>query len=79
MKRSTWKGPYINLALLKELKNKKIKTYSRNSTILPQFIGYKIKVYNGKKFIPLTITEEMVGHKYGEFVLTKQLFKYKKK
>lgn len=79
MKRSTWKGPYINLSLLKELKNKKIKTYSRNSTILPQFIGYKIKVYNGKKFIPLTITEEMVGHKYGEFVLTKQLFKYKKK
>ena len=78
MARSVWKGPFVEDSLLKKvekLKNetikKPIKTWSRKSTILPDFIGVSFLIYNGKKFIPITISEDMVGHKLGEFAPTR--------
>jgi small subunit ribosomal protein S19 len=78
MARSTWKGPFVDLYLLKkaEVANEAgtktpLKTWSRRSTILPQFIGLTFNVYNGKKFIPVYVTDEMVGHKLGEFAPTR--------
>ena len=79
MSRSVWKGPFVDPSLLKKvekLKNKAnptpIKTWSRKSTIIPEFVGISFLIYNGKKFIPIKISEEMVGHKLGEFSPTRQ-------
>ena len=77
MSRSVWKGPFVEASLLEKvekLKNDKkpIKTWSRKSTIIPDFIGLSFLVYNGKKFIPITISEDMVGHRLGEFSPTRQ-------
>jgi len=76
--RSVKKGPFIDKHLLKkvlEMKNsgqkKPIKTWSRRSTIFPEMVGLTINVYNGKKFIPVYITENLVGHKLGEFAPTR--------
>ena len=81
MARSVWKGPFVHPSLLKKIDklkdvpNKKpIKTWSRNSTIIPDFVGHSFMIHNGKKFIPLTISEDMVGHKFGEFAPTRQFF-----
>ena len=78
MTRSSWKGPFVDLYMLKKAEvataagNKQpIKTWSRRSTIVPQFMGLTFSVYNGKKFIPVFVTEEMVGHKFGEFAPTR--------
>nr|ARW60649.1 ribosomal protein S19 [Polysiphonia sp.] len=78
MSRSIFKGPYIEFKLLKKLKklndNKKketIKTWSRSSTIIPDMIGHTIAVYNGKQHFPVFISEQMIGHKLGEFVPTR--------
>lgn len=78
MSRSVKKGPFIDKHLLKkvlEMKNsgqkKPIKTWSRRSTIFPEMVGLTINVYNGKKFIPVYITENLVGHKLGEFSPTR--------
>lgn len=79
MGRSLKKGPYIDEKLLKKIKeidrlgDKKrvIKTWSRRSTIFPELVGHTIAVHNGKKFIPIYITESMVGHKLGEFSITR--------
>ncbi|UDG80497.1 30S ribosomal protein S19 [Candidatus Annandia pinicola] len=78
MSRSVKKGPFIDLHLLKKVENhlknknkKPIKTWSRRSTIFPEMIGLTIAVHNGKKHIPVFILEEMVGHKLGEFSLTR--------
>ncbi len=78
MTRSLKKGPFIDINLLKKvekvLSNKKkttLRTWSRRSTILPNMIGLTISVYNGKNHIPIFITEEMVGHKLGEFSPTR--------
>ena len=78
MTRSIWKGPFVHPSLLKKIDklkgvtNKKpIKTWSRNSTIIPDFVGHSFMIHNGKTFIPITISEEMVGHKLGEFALTR--------
>lgn len=79
MKRSKWKGPFINMELLTNISKKKINILSRNSTILPQFIGRTVNIYNGKRFNSIKITENMINHKFGAFSLTKQPFKYKKK
>ena len=75
MARSVKKGPFADESLLKKINklnenNKKevVKTWSRRSTIFPDFIGHTIAVHNGREFIPVYITEEMVGHKLGEFV-----------
>jgi small subunit ribosomal protein S19 len=71
--RSVKKGPYIDQHLLDKVdklvnsNNKTIKTWSRRSTIFPEMVGYTMAVHNGKKFIPVFVTEEMVGHKLGEF------------
>ena len=79
MARSLKKGPYVFERLLKKVQalneaNKKevIKTWSRRSTIYPDFIGHTIAVHNGKEFIPVYITEDMVGHKLGEFAQTRK-------
>ena len=78
MTRSSWKGPFVDGYLLKKAENGRssgrkdvIKTWSRRSTILPQFVGLTFGVYNGKKHIPVLITEDMVGHKLGEFSPTR--------
>ncbi|MCI5733360.1 MAG: 30S ribosomal protein S19 [Tenericutes bacterium] len=79
MARSIKKGPYVFKRLLKKVQNlnkegKKevIKTWSRRSTIFPDFIGHTFAVHNGKDFIPVYVTEDMVGHKLGEFSLTRK-------
>jgi small subunit ribosomal protein S19 len=78
MARSVWKGPYLDGYLLKKAeaarasgRNQVIATWSRRSTILPQFVGLTFGVYNGKKHIPVLVTEEMIGHKFGEFAPTR--------
>lgn len=78
MARSVKKGPYCEDHLIKKVlvaketkKNQVIKTWSRASTILPEFIGLTLAVHNGKKFIPVFVTENMVGHKLGEFSPTR--------
>ena len=78
MARSLKKGPFVDLHLLKKAdaaqeatKKTPIKTWSRRSTILPQFVGLTFNVYNGRKFIPVSVSEEMVGHKLGEFSPTR--------
>ena len=79
MARSLKKGPFVDASLMKKIKtlneaNKKevVKTWSRRSTIFPDFISHTIAVHNGKEFIPVYITEEMVGHKLGEFAPTRK-------
>ena len=79
MARSLKKGPYVAESLLKKIQklnesNKKevVKTWSRRSTIFPDFVGHTIAVHNGHEFIPVYITEDMVGHKLGEFALTRK-------
>ena len=79
MSRSVWKGPFVDPSLLKNVEKLKgktnvapIKTWSRKSTIIPEFVGISFLIYNGKKFIPIKISEEMVGHKLGEFSPTRQ-------
>lgn len=80
MARSLKKGPYVDFSLLKKVMelqegdhkgNKVIKTWSRRSTIVPEFIGVTFAVHNGKKFIPVFVTDQMIGHKLGEFSPTR--------
>ncbi|AEI66755.1 30S ribosomal protein S19 [Corallococcus macrosporus] len=78
MARSIKKGPFVDDFLVKKIEdmiktNKKavVKTWSRRSTILPEFVGHTFAVHNGKKFIPVFVTENMVGHKLGEFAPTR--------
>ena len=78
MARSVWKGPYFDITLFKKVKKSKeenskspIKTWSRRSTVIPDFVGVTISVYNGKSFITVYVTEDMVGHKLGEFSPTR--------
>ena len=79
MTRSVWKGPFVDPNLLKKVEKIKnqtnkppIKTWSRKSTIIPEFVGFSFLIHNGKKYIPIKISEEMVGHKLGEFSPTRQ-------
>jgi small subunit ribosomal protein S19 len=79
--RSVWKGPFVDGYLLKKAdavrasgRQEVIRTWSRRSTILPQFIGLTFGVYNGQKFIPVYVTENMVGHKFGEFSPTRTYY-----
>lgn len=78
MGRSTKKGPYIDESLLKKVRamnetgNKKsVKTWARSSTISPEFVGHTFMVHNGQKFLPVFVSERMVGHKLGEFAFTR--------
>ena len=81
MARAIWKGPFVEESLIKKVEKQKtetnrkpIKTWSRKSTIIPDFVGFSFLIYNGKKFIPVTISEDMVGHKLGEFSPTRTFF-----
>jgi small subunit ribosomal protein S19 len=78
MSRSVWKGPFVDGYILKKAeaalasgRPTPVKTWSRRSTILPQFVGVTFQVHNGKSFIPVAVSEEMVGHKLGEFAPTR--------
>jgi small subunit ribosomal protein S19 len=81
MARSVWKGPFLDGFLLKKAektrmsgRNEIIKIWSRRSTILPQFVGLTFGVYNGQKFIPVLVTDNMIGHKFGEFSPTRTFY-----
>jgi len=81
MARSIWKGPFVDGYVLKKAENAKasgksevIKIWSRRSTILPQFVGLTFAVYNGKKHIPVSVTEEMIGQKFGEYSPTRTYY-----
>ena len=78
MARSIWKGPFVDGYLLRKAekarasgRNEIIKTWSRRSTVMPQFVGLPFGVHNGRKFLPVLVTENMVGHKFGEFAPTR--------
>jgi small subunit ribosomal protein S19 len=81
MARSVWKGPFVDSYVLKKAekaqgstRNDVIKIWSRRSTILPHFVGLTFGVYNGKKHIPVSVTEDMIGHKFGEFSPTRTYY-----
>ena len=81
MARSVWKGPFVDQYILKKAEAARasgrkdvIKIWSRRSTILPQFVGLNFGVYNGQKFIPVLVSEDMVGHKFGEFAPTRTYY-----
>ena len=78
MARSVWKGPFVDGYLLKKIhkqgRNGVINIWSRRSTILPEFVGYTFGVYNGKKFVPVYVTENMIGYKFGEFSPTRTFY-----
>lgn len=81
MARSIKKGPYVQDSLIRKVdlegetnRNKVIKTWSRRSTIIPEFVGLTFAVHNGKKFVPVFVSENMVGHKLGEFAPTRTYF-----
>ncbi|NJM81587.1 MAG: 30S ribosomal protein S19 [Tabrizicola sp.] len=81
MARSIWKGPFVDGYVLKKAEKAKasgksevIKIWSRRSTILPQFVGLTFAVYNGKKHIPVSVTEEMIGQKFGEYSPTRTYY-----
>ena len=85
MSRSIRKGPYVDQKLIKKLVNLKpgdkgdktvVKTWSRDSQISPEMIGFTISIHNGKTFIPVKIVEEMVGHRLGEFALTRKFVRH---
>jgi len=78
MSRSLWKGPFVDSFIIQKSKiqkneqsNRKIKVWSRRSMILPEFLHQSFEIHNGKQFIALQVTEEMVGHKFGEFASTR--------
>ena len=82
MSRSLKKGPYVDVKLMKKVKDKKpassgvIKTWARASTIAPEFVGFTFGVHNGKSFVDVLVTEDMVGHKLGEFSPTKKFLRH---
>ena len=78
MARSVWKGPFVHPSLLKKIdkikaggEKRPIKTWSRRSTIVPEMLGLTVAVHNGRQFVPVFVTENMVGHKLGEFSSTR--------
>ncbi|MBI1249845.1 MAG: 30S ribosomal protein S19 [Alphaproteobacteria bacterium] len=81
MSRAVWKGPFVDGYLLDKADKAQsgatrgaIKTWSRRSTIMPQFVGLTFQVHNGKQFIPVSVSEDMVGHKLGEFAPTRNYY-----
>lgn len=85
MARSVWKGPFFDHYLLKKVREAKelgkfsiINIWSRRSVILPNFVGLTFAVHNGRKFIPVRVIEDMVGHKFGEFSPTRTFISHKK-
>mmetsp|Transcript_22885 Transcript_22885/g.43525 ORF Transcript_22885/g.43525 Transcript_22885/m.43525 type:complete len:89 (+) Transcript_22885:47-313(+) len=85
MSRSKWKGPYIDSIDIKNLPslNRTENSYmnikiSRNTTVVPEFVEHILKVHNGKTWVEITVTEEMIGYKFGEFSATRKRFSFKK-
>jgi small subunit ribosomal protein S19 len=82
MVRSVWKGPFVDPCLSRSTFIKKmtftypVKVWSRRSVILPIFVGYTFNIYNGKRFFPIKVFDDMVGHKFGEFALTRRFVKH---
>jgi small subunit ribosomal protein S19 len=82
MSRSLKKGPYVDIKLLKKVQDKKpatagvVKTWARNSQIAPEFVGFTFGVHNGKSHVEVLVTEDMVGHKLGEFSPTKKFVRH---
>ena len=81
MARSVWKGPFVDAYVLKKAeaaressRNEIIKIWSRRSTILPQFVGLTFAVYNGQKHVPVSVTEDMIGQKFGEYSPTRTYY-----
>ena len=81
MTRSLWKGPFVDGYMLKKAekaqgsgRNEVIKMWSRRSTVLPQFVGLTFGVHNGHKHVPVVVSEEMIGHKFGEFAPTRTYY-----
>lgn len=81
MARSVWKGPFVDRYILKKVEDYRagkikgvVKTWSRRSTILPQFVGITFGVHNGNKFVPVLVTDNMIGHKLGEFAPTRTYY-----
>lgn len=83
MPRSQKKGPFFHKSILKKIKDKtdfrNIKIWSRSSTILPEFVGFTFDVHNGQKFNIVSVSDEMIGHKFGEFSSTRKAGKHKLK
>lgn len=84
MSRSKWKNLYVNLEFIKQrnlenLQKLSISIISRNSEIVPAFLGLTFNVYNGKNYVEITVTDEMIGYKFGEFSYTRSTFAFKKK
>ena len=81
MTRSVWKGPFVDITLIKKAeklsqsgRKEVLKTWSRRSTILPQFVGLTFGVYNGRKHIPVSVSEDMIGQKFGEYSPTRTYY-----
>jgi len=87
MSRSSWKFPYVESSLLKKISSTRIKkgnsfsvkTWSRSSTICSDFVNLRFRVHNGKEFVPIVISADMIGHKLGEFIPTRARYEFKKK
>nr|YP_665661.1 ribosomal protein S19 [Nephroselmis olivacea]AAF03188.1 ribosomal protein S19 [Nephroselmis olivacea] len=77
MTRSIWKGPFVDPVMLKKASIRKL--WSRRSTILPSFVGKSFEIHNGKSFLLVKVTEQMIGHKFGEFASTRKKPMHKKK
>ena len=81
MTRSVWKGPFVDITLMKKVeklaqsgRKEVLKTWSRRSTILPEFVGLTFGVYNGRKHIPVSVSEDMIGQKFGEYSPTRTYY-----
>ena len=80
MTKKKWKGPFIDKNIIKNLNKKKLHPkISRNSIIIPKFLGLKFNIHSGKNFLEIQVSKEMVGHKFGEFSPTRKKFSFKKK
>ena len=83
MPRSLKKGPFFHYSILKKIKDKTdsrpIKIWSRSSIVIPEFVGYNFEVHNGKSFVAITVNEDMIGHKFGEFASTRKQVQHKQK
>lgn len=79
MSRAIWKGPYIDVKNFHKLKKKNSYIINRNSKIIPRFLGSTFLIHNGKSYIEITVSDSMIGHKFGEFVFTRTRYIFKKK
>lgn len=79
MTRSIWKGPFVDPGVFNKPFTSRTRIWSRRSMVLPQFEGERVQVHNGRRFVFLKVTEDMIGHKFGEFAMTRTRVVHKKK